>query len=320
MKQVPRILSIIALAGTFSAGTAMLGMAEAGSIIASTTKRSADRGAVVTVAPATGARTLVGDPTAGTEGLTGLELDGGANLWGTTIDGFMTTSRLLQINPTTGALINDVGFVHTDANDVSGSSLSIGDLAYNPTNGTMYAVTANTSHITGGGDLYTVDTGTGLASFVAQITIDNPDDTDPAFAHDYSTGGLAFRADGSLWFTGYDVTVNPGAGGQNFLFEIDPLTGLELFRVEVSKNDTIFHGLGVRPEDQEFFATEANPGSGGLGGLYHIGIDGTATLVSADTVDGNTLSDVVFIPEPGALAILGAGLIGLFVTRRRRAV
>ncbi len=200
---------------------------------------------------------------------------------------------------------------------MSGSSLSIGDLAYDATTDRMFAVTTNTSDPVGGGDLYTVDTGSGLATFVAQITLDNPNDAAGPFAHSYSSGGLAFKADGSLWFTGYDITEGPF--GTNMLFEIDASSGLELSRVELDRNIAIFHGLGVNPYTQELYATEASSGSPGVGGIYHVALDGTTTLVSADTLDGNRFSDIVFISEPGAMAVLALGFAGMTFFRRRRA-
>lgn len=309
--------AVAVFTGMVLAGLSAPTPASAFSILASSTKNSGDRGAIIEVDPTTGVRTVFGDPTPGSEGLTSLEFDGSRNLWGTTINGFNTTSRLLQINASTGALVNDVGLIHTNTGDVAGSSLSIGDLAYDATTDRMFAVTANTSDPFGGGDLYTIDTGTGLATFIAQITIDNPNDADPAFAHDYSAGGLAFKADGSLWFTGYDIT--EGAFGTNMLFELDSSTGLELSRVELDRNITIFHGLGVNPYTQELYATEANNGSFTTGGIYHIALDGTTTLVSGDTLDGNTLSDIVFVSEPGTLAVLGLGIAGMAFYRRRRA-
>jgi hypothetical protein len=114
----------------------------------------------------------VGNPTT-SGGITGLAFDNSTgtsgSLWGSQGFGFNTTSTLIKINPNTGALINDVSAIHTNAGDVAGSSISIDDLAFNSTNNTLYAITSDAAAPGGPVDgIYTVHTGTGLATLSAR--------------------------------------------------------------------------------------------------------------------------------------------------------
>ena len=84
----------------------------------------------------------LGNPTTNT-GITGLGFDNSGALWGSTLAGQATTSTLIQINPDNSSLVNTVGSIHTNSGDVAGSSVSIGDLAYNTVTGTLFGITSN---------------------------------------------------------------------------------------------------------------------------------------------------------------------------------
>ena len=88
-----------------------------------------------------------------------------------------------------------------------------------------------------GGDIYTIDTGTGLATFVSTTIWD-------------TNAGIAFDTSGTFYALGYAPAVGPA--GTNMLFTLDTTTGAELSRVTVDLNDFIFVGLIVNPEPTKF--------------------------------------------------------------------
>ncbi|MEX2455628.1 MAG: hypothetical protein WD470_13040, partial [Rhodospirillaceae bacterium] len=93
----------------------------------------ADAGDIVILNPAdTSQSTTVGNPGLSGAGITGIDFDIDGNLWGSTLGDLGSASTLIQIDPESGALVNEVGPIHTDAFDAAGSAISIGDLAYNP--------------------------------------------------------------------------------------------------------------------------------------------------------------------------------------------
>lgn len=262
----------------------------------------------------------VGNPTT-SGGITGLAFDNSlgtsGSLWGSQGFGKGTTSTLIEINPNDGSLINDVGAIHTDANDVAGSSISIGDLAFNPTNNTLYAITSDAAppQIPGGpvDGIYTVDTGTGLATLVGKTIWD-------------TTAGIAFDSNGTLFALGFDPDVpEPGSGGTNMLFTFDldnlifdgtdPLLLVDNTRVTVDINNYIFSGLGINPLTGEIYTSESQTGN-----IYKVDKNTGAMDFTGMPTDA-FVSDLTFrVPEPGTLAVLGLGLIGLIVIRRRRAI
>jgi len=124
--------------------------------------------------------------------------------------------------------------------------VSIGDLAYNTVTGTLFGITSNAQSSTWGGDIYTIDTGTGLATFVSTTIWD-------------TNAGIAFDTSGTFYALGYAPAVGPA--GTNMLFTLDTTTGAKLSRVTVDLNDFIFVGLIVNPETDEIFTGERFTGS-----------------------------------------------------------
>lgn len=251
----------------------------------------------------TSVHTVIGDPTT-TGALTGIDFDNDRRLWGTQLFGKDSFSRLLEIDPTNGTLVNDVGDIYTDANDPANTRLAIGDLAYNTVTGTLYGITSDAAPSGGipGDGIYTIDTGTGLATFVGPTIWD-------------TTAGIAFDSAGTLYALGFDPAVNPSVGGTNMLFTLDSLTGAELTRVTVDLNNFIFAGLGINPLTGEIYATES-----GTGEIYLVD-PVTGAMTATGQPPGEFVSDIAFVvPEPGTLAIFGLGLLGLAAIRRRRAI
>src|SRR5690349_14071802 len=113
----------------------------------------AQAGNVVIIDQATGLGTLLGVG-ANPQGLTGLAFGAGGVLYGSTICGEGCNSNLVTINPNTGTVIATIGSI----------GVSIGDLAYNPTNGLLYGIGSNTNGA--GGNLYTINTTTAAATFL----------------------------------------------------------------------------------------------------------------------------------------------------------
>ena len=259
----------------------------------------------------------IGDPTT-RGGLTGLafEYSLGAPsvaLWGSQAFGLGSTSRLIQIDPNDGSLIADVGAFHTDPNDVEGSDMSIGDLAFNPIDGKLYAITSDQSNPADPGPvdgIYTVDTGTGLATLVGKTIWD-------------TLAGIDFDSNGTLYALGFDPEVGPFGTNMLFTFDMDnliydatdPLLLVDNTRVTVDQNNYIFNGMGINPLTNEIFVTEAYTGE-----IYKVDpITGAMTYTG--TPGPGLVSDLTFrVPEPGTLAVLSLGLLGLAITRRRRAI
>ena len=240
-------------------------------------------GAIVKVDQTTGAGTVVGDP-APPGGLSGLVF-GGGTLFATTAG---SSSTLITVDPNTGALISTVGGVADGA-----THIAIGDLAWDPLTGVLYGVESNGDGRGHGGDLYTINTSTGAATFVG--------DTGAG-----ANGGLAFAPDGTLYQAAYN---NHGD-----FFSLNTLDKTNASRISTVALSNYFDGLGIR-DDRTIFAA---PG-GSSDAVYTINpITGAATFIGSTGTGG--LSDITFIPvpEPGTLSLLGLSLgVAAFRFRRR---
>lgn len=303
MRHIANISKAAALAGAILLGSTAVVHAGAVGIYASVGNFGPNAGSLLSLKQDTSVHTVVGDPTA-TGALTGLDFDNDRRLWGTQLFGLGSFSRLLEIDPTNGTLINDVGDIYTDPNDQANTRLAIGDLAYNPVTDTLYGITSDAAPPGGvpGDGIYTIDTGTGLATFVGPTIWD-------------TTAGIAFDTAGTLYALGFDPAVNPGIGGTNMLFTLDSLTGAELSRVTVDINDFIFSGLGINPLTGEIYATESKTGE-----IYTVD-PVTGEMTATGKPPGEFVSDIAFIvPEPGTVAVFAIGLLGLAAIRRRRAI
>ncbi|MFT5488022.1 MAG: hypothetical protein ACI9JL_002482 [Paracoccaceae bacterium] len=317
MPRLSKLVTTTAAAGIIFAALTVSDTASALQLYGSVGNGSgSNRGDIISINQHfTNSYTTIGNPTT-SGGITGLAFDNSApgpsgSLWGSQGFGFNTTSTLIEIDPDDGSLINDVGAIHTDASDVAGSSISIGDLAFNSVDGKLYAITSDAAAPGGPVDgIYTVDTGTGLATLVGKTIWD-------------TTAGIAFDAAGTLYALGFDPHVGPFGTNMLFTFDldnlifdgVDPLLLEDNTRVTVDINDYIFSGLGINPLTGEIYASESRTGN-----IYKVDPN-TGAMDFTGMPTGAFVSDVTFrVAEPGTLAVMGLGLMGLAYIRRRRAI
>ena len=247
----------------------------------------------------TGAVTPVGHP-AGVSKLSGLAFLSSDILFGSTINGNggfppplpnSPTSDLVQINPSTGVLIKDIGLIH-----LGGTALQIADLAIQPGTGTLFGISASSAgDFSAAGNLYTIDKTTGAATLVGA--------TGDFF------GAIAFAPTGALYMNSADLD-NMGNLVNTQLKTLDPTNAHTLTAVATLDPPG---ALAVRA-DGTIFA-----GNGDAGKIYTIN-----PLNGQETTVGNTglnfVGDLAFqpAPEPMSLALCAVGLLALALYRRRR--
>lgn len=319
MPRLPKFATSTAVAGIMLAALTVSSGASAVELYGSVAVGPAEtRGTIVYVNMGdNNSSYTIGDPTT-RGGLTGLAFENSPGipsgaLWGSQAFGLGSTSRLIQIDPNNGSLIADIGAFHTDPNDVEGSDMSIGDLAFNPIDGKLYAITSDQANPAEPGPvdgIYTVDTGTGLATLVGKTIWD-------------TLAGIAFDSTGTLYALGFDPEVGPFGTNMLFTFDMDnliyddddPLLLVDNTRVTVDQNNYIFNGMGINPLTNEIFVTEAFTGD-----IYKVDPN-TGAMTYTGTPGPGLVSDLTFrVPEPGTLAVLSLGILGLALTRRRRAI
>lgn len=199
-------------------------------------------------------------------GLSGLAFDDQGSLFATTMPGggvvpsltpgaqpraqiapgpVSTTSRLLRLDPDTGAVLADVGEVH----DADGSGIAIRDLTFDPAAGLLYGVGGEGG---GGEEIYAIDPASAAAVEIACCF----------FAR---SEGLAMGLDGLLYLL---LDFGEGSG-----FEIiDPLTGARSSRGFNGLSRVA--GLALAPGGRTFRALaesqifEIDPTTGDLTALF----------------------------------------------------
>jgi hypothetical protein len=225
----------VMIAGSVQAQETMLG-AHGGS------NQSGTPGSMSIVNQSNANTTLIGTPSPGV-GLSGVATHSNGRVYATTGVNKQNPSvgpRLIEINPATGALMNDIGRLQTP----TGENCFVGDLSFQPGTNVLYAVLTQQSDggctwqgsTETGGVLATINTSNAMLTMIGR---------DPSLGN--SNGGLAFHPNGTLYFTPCWVddsrllTLNPGSAA-----------------IVTSKNlttDTCYMGLAARPSDGTLFAS-----------------------------------------------------------------
>ena len=262
-----------------------------------------NRGALITVDPATGVGTVVGPGAGPDAGLNGLTFDPTGALWGSTRSNRMGepavgAPQLLQLDPLTGTPIFSAPLT------VGGNELEIIDLAADPISGMLYGVSLNTSDTS----IYTIDKDTGDASLIGATGVIGVT--------------LAFAPDGTLYMTAATFDMS-GTQTGSFLHTVDPLTGIPISTTPIgllpSGNFVHFGGLAVDPADGTIYGSAREANEAQTGDIFTLTPAGVATLVGPTGV--GEPGDLAFqqpIPEPASLTLLGLGLAGIGARRWRQ--
>jgi DNA-binding beta-propeller fold protein YncE len=199
-------------------------------------------------------------------------------------------NSLYTVNPTTGAasLVGPTGQ----------TSVIEGDLAFDPTTGTLYGayeVPSGTSNE----ELFTLNTSTGVATIVGPMSSSTID-----------VSGLAFDSSGQLWAVASGVN----STGIPALLELDKTTGAITSSMSMGL-DLNQPTLGIRfdPSNGQLYMAD------GDGNFYQINTsNGDTTLIDSTGVDATGLAFVSNVPEPGSIGVLAAGSMVLLGGRKRR--
>ncbi len=268
MRFLARLLAIlllpVATLSTADAQLPLLGVSGNG---------STSPGNLVSVDPATGEITLVSAVT--DSGLSGVAILS-TGMFACTSAGSTSTSVLLKLKE--GRDSTGVFIVRTTIGPItaSGVPISISDLAAQPTTDILYGLRSNADAQLAGGELYTIDVSTGVATLIGAT-------------EDTVGGGIGFSADGTLWRT--------TTSGGNSLVQISPVDASTI-EVTIQNLSTFYDGLAVRPADGLIFCTRGSR-KGTNQGIYVID-----PLAKTETklIPGwaYTLSDLAFgsVPVP----------------------
>ncbi len=206
------------------------------------------------------------------------------------VTGFSGNSNLITVNLTTGqgTVIGQVG-----------SYGALASLAYNPSNGFLYATDTATKR------LLTINPATGAPTVVGTLT---RSDTG-ALASVY---GLDFDTTGKLFGSGTSVT----GQGIKELYEINPVNAAVTFLCSAHPADFV-GALSFDPVDGQAYGVQSYlPGP--VSQLLRVNIVTGETYVVADFTDiglGN-VSGLAAVPEPATICLLGLGALSLL--RRKR--
>jgi hypothetical protein len=172
---------------------------------------------------------------------------------------------------------------------------AIHTLAFDPATNRMFGTTGRS------GDLYQIDSGTGMATRLGHITI-------PGITATFEIDALGCDAQGNLWGTVFSTF----AFGGERLLTIDPSSGVGTIRA-ITAFDSVLD-LAFRPEDGTLFAT-----SFGLASLYRVNPNtGAATPIGHQAPVSLYGLAFVDLPEPGLVLQTVLGVVLLLRRRPRR--
>lgn len=232
---------------------------------------STNDGALAIVNQTTGAVTIVGHPTA-TPPITrisGLVFQPAGNLYGSTLTpggGFPPpsgprTSNLIALDPNNGALLSSIPIIK----GAGGPTLSIADLAVQPGTNTMFGITSPDGPAGGPGELYSINPGTGVATFIGNTG--------------FFFNSIAFAPDGTLYASAANLHSASGLTIDKALKTINPATGAVVTSVSTQH---FFGALAIRSDGKIF---------GGTGDQHTLYTINPAT--GAETLIGDTGSTFV---------------------------
>jgi hypothetical protein len=262
-----------------------------------------------------------------------------ATLFGATAAG--GPGELYILNPTTGAVVQDVG----PLNDLLGANYGVTGLAFNPVTGLLYGSTAN-SDVNTAAKLISINPATALVTVIG----------------DFNAGNAGKPA------TMADIAFNPNTGG---LFGVGSVGGPQLYSISLATGQaTLIGGTGLTstsggglaisaggiyygaPTPSRFgtydpvlgtYSNISNPvkpvggaygalsfdengvlfglnvGAGGPPPTHIVTFDLTTGVITDIGASVTSLDAIAFapVPEPSTIAILGIGVAALVVRRRQ---
>jgi hypothetical protein len=226
---------VILIAGSAQAQETMLGVHGGAS-------QTGTPGSVSVVNQSNANTRIIGTPSPGV-GITGVATQSNGRVFATTGQNHQNPgagARLIEINPSTGALLNDIGRLQTQASE----DCFVGDLSFQPGTDVLYAILTDQGDsgcswqgdTRTGGVLATINTSTARVTMIGR---------DPSLGN--SNGGLAFHPDGTLYFT-------PCWADDSRLLTLNPSTAAVLTSRNLAPN-TCYMGLAARPSDGALFGS-----------------------------------------------------------------
>jgi hypothetical protein len=254
-------------------------------------------GVLYDVNVATGATTNPRSIGTGANSVMGIAFAPNGALYGLTT--FLSTpaNALIAINPVTGASTT-IGS--------TGLSLAEGDLAFDPTSGALYGI----SHMdVGNRQLFTVDVATGAGTIVGTL----------GGLNDYDFSAMTFASDGTLYMLGSAILTQATR-----LLTVNKSTAAITNAVTLSSDFGGTAGMDFHPLTGALYVVDGGvdiPIVAGTDNLYTVNLSTGALTLVGPTGLADGLAGLAFVvPEPTSVGLALAGVVGLAMRRRVRAM